>query len=117
VGATNTKDWNTTSSVRTQARDGYFFQFGRDDPFPVFGSVTITGTLSGVATNVFTTLGTSISTNVFITGSVSTNFDWRQTQLYSTTADINRNIWSTTICTKGYHIPSSAEFTTMYTIN
>lgn len=90
VGATSTSDWNTASTDRTQARDGYFFQFGRDDPFPVFGTVTTTGILSTITTSTFS----SAPTTTFIVNSIG---DWRSNPL-SVITNTGGNIWPTSIC-------------------
>lgn len=109
VGASSTTDWNTGALVRTQARDGYLFQFGRDDPFPVYGAVATGSTQSTIGTGVFTTAVDVVSTGTFIVNA-DAHTDWRSTPI-STLDDTNLNVWQTpTLCPVGYHIPVSSEF-------
>lgn len=112
VGASNTTDWNTTSTIRTQSRDGYTFQFSRDDPFAAYGVVATWTTRSTIATNIFTTALTTIPITTFIINTTYP-YDWRQTRL-STVTNTGANIWPTIICPTGYHIPMQLEFRFAY---
>ena len=48
-------------------------------------------------------------------GGLSSNFDWRITQL-STATDVTANIWIISPCDIHYHVPTQSEFQTAYNI-
>lgn len=118
VAATDTTNYDSRVAGRQldQATDGGLFQFARNDGFannflPIYPALVawmwppIVVSWSIASTNVFT--GETASSWYYN----NVNNDWRTTQL-STTTNTTGNIWTTSHCATGYHVPTQSEFAT-----
>ncbi|MCI2081829.1 MAG: hypothetical protein LKK19_02505 [Bacteroidales bacterium] len=103
LGATAASD---ADHVLSSDAYGYYYQWGRNVPFPTFGDIELTDPSSSYTSSV------AESMKEFITGSPDASYDWwiAGTEVNDKTTTWRDRTGGTDPCPEGYHVPSYREY-------